>query len=147
MGSMHSGLEEVLKNKQLEDMAEYFAARARGQVGLMVTGGIAPNNAGRVKYLAAKLDSPNEVFRHKIVTESVHEAGGKICLQILHSGRYGYHHWAVSSSPIKSPISMFTPKALSSSGVEQTISDFVRCAELASEAGYDGVEVWAARAT
>jgi 2,4-dienoyl-CoA reductase (NADPH2) len=138
---MHSGLEEVLKNNQLEAMADYFAERARGQVGLIVTGGIAPNNAGRVKYMAAKLDSPDEVFQHKIVTKGVHEADGKICLQILHSGRYAYHHGAVSSSPIKSPISMFTPTALTSSGVDQTINDFVNCAELAAEAGYDGVEV------
>ena len=107
----------------------------------MVTGGIAPNNAGRVKYFAAKLDSPDEVFRHKIVADAVHEADGKIALQILHSGRYAYHHQAVAPSAIKSPISPFTPAALSAAEVEQTISDFVRCAELAAEAGYDGVEV------
>lgn len=141
MGSMHTGLEELVgPSGGLDDMARYFAERAP-QVGLMVTGGVAPNNAGRVKYLAAKLNSKSEVAQHKVVSQAVHAAGGKIAMQILHSGRYGYHHWSVAPSPLKSPISWFTPHALSSREVEGTIEDFVRCAALAQEAGYDGVEV------
>jgi len=141
MGSMHTGLEEVVKNGKLDDMAEYFAVRARGGVGLCVTGGIAPNNAGRVQYFAAKLSNDSEAEKHRVVAEAVHDAGGKIAMQILHTGRYAYHHWAVSSSTKKSPISMFDPSALTTSQIESTIEDFVRCAELAAKAGYDGVEI------
>lgn len=141
MGSMHTGLEDVETGGRLEDMAEYFAARARGGVGLSVTGGIAPNNAGRVTYMAAKLSTAREMRKHQCVAEAVHSEGGKIAMQILHSGRYGYHHWAVAPSAVKSPISMFKPKALSGGDVERTIDDFVTCAQLASEAGYDGVEI------
>jgi 2,4-dienoyl-CoA reductase (NADPH2) len=143
MGSMHTGLEEngFLFPSQLDDLAEYFAERARGGVGLMVTGGIAPNNAGRTFYGAAKMSSGAEAGYHKVVTERVHAEGGKIAMQILHTGRYGYHNFVVSASSIKSPIGWFTPAALSASGVEQTIADYVRCAELARSAGYDGVEI------
>eukprot|EP00512_Aurantiochytrium_limacinum_P013581 CAMPEP_0171567108 /NCGR_PEP_ID=MMETSP0961-20121227/966_1 /TAXON_ID=87120 /ORGANISM="Aurantiochytrium limacinum, Strain ATCCMYA-1381" /LENGTH=728 /DNA_ID=CAMNT_0012120971 /DNA_START=157 /DNA_END=2343 /DNA_ORIENTATION=+ len=141
MGSMHSGLEDVETNGKLEAMAEFFAARARGGVGLCVTGGVAPNNAGRVKYFAAKMDSAKDRDKHKVVTDAVHGEGAKIAMQILHAGRYAYHHWAVAPSPVKSPISLFRPKALSESGIQTTIEDFVRAAELAGEAGYDGVEV------
>ena len=139
MGSMHTGLEET-KNG-FERMAAYFAERARGGVGLMVTGGIAPNRQGWVAPFAAKLSTSGEVKKHRIVTEAVHAEGGKICMQILHAGRYGYHPLAVGPSAIKSPISPFKPWALSRRGVRSTIEDFVRCAALAQEAGYDGVEV------
>jgi 2,4-dienoyl-CoA reductase (NADPH2) len=139
MGSMHTGLED--RRKDYEKLAAYFAERARGGVGLIVTGGIAPNVAGWVAPLAGKLNRPWEVGRHRLVAQAVHQEGGKICMQILHAGRYGYHPFVVAPSKIKSPISLFTPRALSSRGVERQIAAFVRCARLAREAGYDGVEV------
>lgn len=110
-------------------------------MGLIVTGGISPNNAGRGSIGAAKMSTKAESQHHHIVTNSVHEAGGKIAMQILHTGRYGYHFSPVSASAIKAPIGWFTPKALTSSEVRATIDDFVKCAELAKAAGYDGVEV------
>ncbi|HJN77114.1 MAG TPA: NADPH-dependent 2,4-dienoyl-CoA reductase [Myxococcota bacterium] len=136
MGSMHIGLEE---ERDYGRMAAYFAARA--SVGLIVTGGIAPNRAGWGKPFAAKLAGPGEVKRHRQVTDAVHAAGGHIAMQILHTGRYAYHPFSVAPSRIKSPITPFTPRALSTSGVEGQIEDFVRCGVLAKEAGYDGVEV------
>lgn len=139
MGSMHTGLEEM-KNGH-ERLAAYFAERARGEVGLIVTGGIAPNRAGWVAPFAAKLSTKKEAKKHQIITEAVHAEGGKICMQILHAGRYGYHPLAVAPSAIKSPISPFKPWALTKGGVEGTIKDFVKCAALAQEAGYDGVEI------
>lgn len=139
MGSMHTGLEET--GDGFEKMAAYFAERAQGGVGLIVTGGIAPNRAGWVKPFSAKLSTRREARRHEVITQAVHDAGGKICMQILHSGRYGYHPLAVSPSSLKSPISPFKPWALSRRGVERTIRDFVHCAALAREAGYDGVEI------
>lgn len=139
MGSMHTGLED--RRKDYEKLAAYFAERARGGVGLIVTGGIAPNVAGWVAPLAGKLNRPWEVGRHRLVAQAVHQEGGKICMQILHAGRYGYHPFVVAPSKIKSPISLFTPRALSGRGVERQIAAFVRCARLAREAGYDGVEV------
>lgn len=139
MGSMHTGLEET-KNG-FEKMAAYFAERARGGVGLMVTGGIPPNRQGWLTPFGSKLSTHSEARKHQIVTKAVHDEGGKICLQILHAGRYGYHPLAVAPSNIKSPISPFKPWALTSGGVERTIRAFVRCAALAQEAGYDGVEV------
>lgn len=139
MGSMHTGLED--RRKDYEKLAAYFAERARGGVGLIVTGGIAPNVAGWVAPLSGKLNRPWEVGRHRLVARAVHEEGGKICMQILHAGRYGYHPFAVAPSKIKSPISPFTPRALSDRGVERHINAFVRCACLAREAGYDGVEI------
>jgi len=139
MGSMHVGLEE--ERGRLEKMAAYFAARAKGGVGLIVTGGVAPNRAGAVKPFAAKLSNRYEVWKHRTVTDAVHDAGGKIAMQILHAGRYAYLPWSVAPSAIKSPITPFKPKALSQGGVERTIRDYVVCAQRAQEAGYDGVEV------
>ncbi len=139
MGSMHVGLEEEWG--RLQKMAAYFAARARGGVGLIVTGGVAPNRAGWVKPFAAKLSNFWEVWKHRPVTDAVHEAGGKIAMQILHAGRYAYHPLAVAPSRLKSPISPFKPFALSTRGVQRTIRDFARCARLARKAGYDGVEI------
>ncbi len=139
MGSMHTRLEE--SKNGFEKMAAYFAERARGQVGLIVTGGIAPNRAGWVAPFAAKLSTKKEARNHKKITEAVHAEGGKICMQILHSGRYAYHPFGVAPSKLRSPITPFSPKALSTKGVENTIKDYVKCAGLAQEAGYDGVEV------
>lgn len=139
MGSMHTGLEEA-KNG-FERMAAYFAERARGGVGLIITGGVAPNMAGWTAPFGAKLTSSREARKHAQITKAVHAEGGKICMQILHTGRYGYHPLNVAPSPIKAPIGMFKPWKLTGRGVERTIRHFVRCAELAKEAGYDGVEI------
>ena len=139
MGSMHTGLEEARWN--FEKMAAYFAERAKGGVGLIVTGGISPNYAGRISPFGAKLTNVWEVHKHKAVTRAVHAVGGKIALQILHTGRYAYHPFAVAPSAIKSPISPFKPKALSEKQIEKTIQHFVRCAVLAQRTGYDGVEI------
>jgi len=139
MGSMHTGLEEVKDG--YEKMAAFYAERARGQVGLIVTGGIAPNRAGWTKPFAKKLTSLKEAQNHKQITEAVHKEGGKICMQILHAGRYGYHPFLVAPSKIKSPITPFKPWALSSRGVDSTIEDFVQCAKFAQEGNYDGVEI------
>lgn len=139
MGSMHTGLEDRVRD--FGKLAEYFAARARGGVGLMVTGGFSPNVAGWLKPLSSRLSSRWQAAKHRRITEAVHAAGGRICLQILHAGRYGYHPFSVAPSAIKSPITPFTPRALSGRGVERTIRDFVRCATLARDAGYDGVEI------
>ena len=139
MGSMHTGLEE--EKGGFERMAAFYAERARGEAGLIVTGGIAPNRAGWVAPFGAKLSNSREAKKHSLITKAVHDNGGHICMQILHTGRYAYHPFAVAPSKIKSPITPFTPKALSSRGVEKTIKDFVKCSELAKEAGYDGVEI------
>ena len=139
MGSMHTGLEE--KPGGFERMAAYFAERAKGGVGLMVTGGIAPNDEGGVYSGAAKLSTAEEAEKHLVVTRAVHDAGGKICLQILHAGRYAYSPRQVAPSAIKAPINPFTPKELDEEGIEKQISDFVTCARLAQSAGYDGVEI------
>jgi 2,4-dienoyl-CoA reductase (NADPH2) len=138
MGSMHTGLED---GRDLGKLAAYFRERAEGQVGLIVTGGFAPNIAGWTKPFAGTLSTSGAARRHRIVTDSVHQAGGKIALQILHTGRYGYHPMAVAPSRLKSPISPFTPYALSARGVERQIRAFVNCAAKAREAGYDGVEI------
>ena len=138
MGSMHTGLEDGNNHKRLQ---AYFAERARGGVGLMVTGGYAPNIAGWVKPFAGTLSSSRVAAKHKTVTDAVHHEGGKIALQILHAGRYAYHPLLVAPSKIKSPITPFNPRALSTGGVEKQIKAFVRCAVLAREAGYDGVEI------
>ncbi|MCM2495150.1 NADPH-dependent 2,4-dienoyl-CoA reductase [Burkholderia glumae] len=139
MGSMHTGLED--SRKTLPRLADYFAERARGGVGLIVTGGFAPNLAGWTKPFGGTLASHAAARRHRAIADAVHAEGGKIALQILHTGRYGYHPLAVAPSRIKSPISPFTPRALSAAGVERQIRAFVRCAVLAREAGYDGVEI------
>lgn len=139
MGSMHTGLEE--RPGGFERMAAYFAERARGGVGLMVTGGIAPNDEGGVYAGAAKLSTEKEAEQHRLVTDAVHAAGGKICLQILHAGRYAYSPRQVAPSAIQAPINPFKPKALDEEGIEKQIGDFVNCARLAQSAGYDGVEV------
>ena len=139
MGSMHTGLED--KSKDYPKLAAYFRERAEGGVGLMVTGGIAPNIRGWLAPFGGKLSWSWETGRHKIVTEAVHSAGGRIAMQILHAGRYGYHPLSVSSMGKKAPINPFTPQALSARQVEATIRDYVHCARLAREAGYDGVEV------
>lgn len=139
MGSMHTGLED--RARDFDKLAAYFAARARGGVGLMVTGGIAPNLRASLAPLASKLSWRWETARHRKVTSAVHAEGGHICMQILHAGRYAYHPFSVAPSAVKSPITPFRPKALSERGVEQQIRSFVRCASLAREAGYDGVEV------
>jgi len=139
MGSMHTGLEE--QPGGFERMAAYFAERAKGGVGLMVTGGIAPNDEGGVYSGAAKLSTAEEAEKHLVVTRAVHAEGGKICLQILHAGRYAYSPRQVAPSAIQAPINPFTPKELDEAGIEKQISDFVTCAQLAQSAGYDGVEI------
>jgi 2,4-dienoyl-CoA reductase (NADPH2) len=139
MGSMHTGLEDG--RKHFERMAVYFAERARGEVGLIVTGGYAPNIEGWAKPFAGTLATSGAARRHQVITRAVHAEGGKIALQILHTGRYGYQPFCVAPSRIQSPISPFTPRELSERGIQRQINAFVRCAKLAREAGYDGVEV------
>lgn len=139
MGSMHTGLEDRFYN--YVKLAEYFRERAKGGVGLIVTGGISPNRQGWLLPFGGTMNSAADVWNHRIVTQAVHEEGGKIVMQILHSGRYGYQPFVVSASSKKSPISMFKPRALSERGIQSTIRDYVRCAELARKAGYDGVEI------
>jgi 2,4-dienoyl-CoA reductase (NADPH2) len=139
MGSMHTGLED--KAADFDKLAEYFAERARGGVGLMVTGGISPSIEGWLKPFGGRLSMPWHVARHRKVTRAVRAEGGRICMQILHAGRYGYQPLSVAPSKIKSPITPFTPRALSARSVERTIRDFVNCANLAQDAGYDGVEI------
>ena len=138
MGSMHTGLEET---KDWNRVAEFYAARARGGVGLVVTGGMAPNKEGGVFPGAAGLFNDQDIANHRVVTDRVHDAGGKIAMQILHAGRYAYGPECVSASAIKSPISPFPPKELDEDGIEKQIADFVTAATRAKEAGYDGVEV------
>lgn len=139
MGSMHVGLEEV--EGGYERMAAFYAERAQGQVGLIVTGGISPNDAGVTFAGGSKLDSIAEAEKHKIITQAVHDAGGKIAMQILHTGRYSYQPENVAPSAIQAPINPVKPHALSSAEVHQTIDDFANCAKLAQYAGYDGVEI------
>ncbi len=139
MGSMHTGLEDGRKN--FPRMAAFFAERARGGVGLIVTGGFAPNFEGWAKPFAGTLSTSGAAARHRLVTDAVHHEDGKIALQILHTGRYGYSPLCVAPTRLKSPISPFTPRALSGRGIERQIRAFERCARLAREAGYDGVEV------
>ncbi|HQN09409.1 MAG TPA: NADPH-dependent 2,4-dienoyl-CoA reductase [Thermoanaerobaculia bacterium] len=139
MGSMHTGLED--RASRFPRLAAYFAARARGGAGLIVTGGFAPNVEGWLSPFGSRLASARAARAHRPITDAVHAEGGRIALQILHSGRYGYTPLAVAPSRIKSPISPFTPRALTARGVERQIRAFVRCGVLAREAGYDGVEV------
>jgi 2,4-dienoyl-CoA reductase (NADPH2) len=139
MGSMHTGLED--DPKHFHRLTAYFAERARGGVGLIVTGGFAPNIEGWAAPFSGRLTTSAAAHKHRPITDAVHAEGGRIALQILHTGRYGYHPLAVAPSRLRSPISPFTPRALSARGVERQIRGFVRCAKLAREAGYDGVEV------
>ncbi|MFC1412632.1 FAD-dependent oxidoreductase [Streptacidiphilus sp. N1-12] len=139
MGSMHVGLEEAPNG--FARMAAFYAERARGGVALMVTGGIAPNEAGRPSPHGAKLTTAAEAEQHRVVTEAVHREGGRIALQLLHFGRYAAHPGLVAPSALRAPISRFTPHALTDSEIEQTVEDFARAAALAQQAGYDGVEV------
>ncbi|WP_328939431.1 NADPH-dependent 2,4-dienoyl-CoA reductase [Streptomyces tauricus] len=139
MGSMHIGLEEA--EHGFERMAEFYATRARGGVGLIVTGGIAPNDAGRPYDGGAKLTTDAEAEQHAEITAAVHREGGKIAMQILHFGRYAYHQDLVAPSALQAPISPYPPRALTDDEVEQTIDDYARTARLARSAGYDGVEI------
>tara|TARA_B100001971_G_scaffold215190_1_gene259687 strand:+ start:124145 stop:126193 length:2049 start_codon:yes stop_codon:yes gene_type:complete len=139
MGSMHTGLEEAKNGFQ--KMARFYEERAKGGVGLIVTGGIAPNFQGRTFPLAMQLSFPWQVKKHKLITDAVHKHDGKICLQILHTGRYAYSPFAVSASSTKSPISPFKARAMTKLEIRKTIFDFANCAKMAQKAGYDGVEI------
>ncbi|HCH25446.1 MAG TPA: NADPH-dependent 2,4-dienoyl-CoA reductase, partial [Oceanospirillaceae bacterium] len=139
MGSMHTGLEEAKHGFQR--LADFYAERAKGGVGLIVTGGVAPNSQGLVFQGAIALDDESKVAEHQIVTQAVHAAGSKICMQILHTGRYAYIPDSIAPSAIKAPINPFTPKEVTSVEIEQQIEDFVNCAKLAQQANYDGVEI------
>ncbi|HFA51972.1 MAG TPA: NADPH-dependent 2,4-dienoyl-CoA reductase [Bacteroidetes bacterium] len=139
MGSMHTMLEELPGGQ--ERAAVFYAERARGQVGLIVTGGIAPNMEGAVGFGAAAMTTPEEAAKHKVITGAVHKEGGKICMQVLHTGRYAYHTNSVAPSPIQAPINKFKPREMTPDDIERTIGDYAKCAALAQEAGYDGVEI------
>lgn len=139
MGSMHTGLEEAPNG--YERMAAFYGERAKGGVALIVTGGIAPNEAGRVSRGGGVMDTEEEAKHHRVVTDAVHKEGGKIAMQILHTGRYGYHDKIVGASNLRAPINMFKPHPLTEEEIFQTIEDFARCSELAKLAGYDGVEI------
>lgn len=139
MGSMHTGLEELPDGH--DRMAAFYAERARGGAALIVTGGIAPNEAGCIADYGARMVTEEEARKHRVITRTVHDEGAKICMQILHTGRYAFHKKLVAPSAIQAPINIFKPKELSPEDIEQQISDFVRCARLAKAAGYDGVEI------
>ncbi|MCL1125709.1 NADPH-dependent 2,4-dienoyl-CoA reductase [Shewanella surugensis] len=139
MGSMHTHLEEAPNG--FERMAAYYAERAAGGVGIIVTGGFAPNIEGGGMPNATMIDSPGDIEKHRLITDAVHKEGGVICMQILHTGRYAYHPHSVSCSPFQSPITPFKPKELDEAGIEKQIEDFVRCAVNTREADYDGVEI------
>ena len=139
MGSMHTGLEE--EKNGIDRIATYYAERAKGGVGLIVTGGISPNIQGWTAPFSARMSTQKHAKHHQKITEAVHKEGGKICMQILHSGRYGYHPFNVAPSKIKSPITPFKPFKLTKSGINRTIRDFVNSAKLSKVAGYDGVEI------
>ncbi|TDM62455.1 NADPH-dependent 2,4-dienoyl-CoA reductase [Acinetobacter sp. KU 011TH] len=139
MGSMHTGLEDRFYN--YPKLAAYFEERAKGGVGLIVTGGISPNRQGWLAPAGGTMNSLFDIPQHRLVTHAVHKHGSKILMQILHAGRYGYQPFAVSSSPIKSPISPFKPRQLSEKNILSTIDDYAHCADIAKKAGYDGVEI------
>ncbi|MDR6493756.1 FAD-dependent oxidoreductase [Paraburkholderia sp. 22099] len=139
MGSMHTGMEDRFWH--YPQLAAYFRERAKGGVGLIVTGGISPNRQGWLLPFGGTLNSVFDLRNHRLLTEAVHAEGGKIALQILHAGRYGYQPFVVSASAIKSPISRFKPRALSLAGIASTVRDYARCARLAQRAGYDGIEI------
>ncbi len=140
MGSMHLGLEE--RKNGFEKMAKFYSLRAKGGVALIITGGISPNNAGRVA-LGSAIITKKEIKEHKLVTDAVHKEGGKIAMQLLHTGRYGFHKEIVSSSEKRAPINMFIPKKLTTEEILQTIEDFATAANYAKEANYDGIELMA----
>ncbi|PBB07501.1 NADPH-dependent 2,4-dienoyl-CoA reductase [Kocuria sp. WRN011] len=139
MGSMHTGLEE--KEGGEHELAAFYVERVRGGAGLIVTGGVSPNAEGATRKNGAHLSSEDQLPRHRVVTDAVHDAGGFIALQLMHSGRYGMHEHAVAPSPIRAPINKVTPRELSDSDVERTIEDFAHAAQLAQRAGYDGAEI------
>ena len=139
MGSMHTGLEDRFYN--YGKLAAYFAERAKGGVAMMITGGISPNREGWLLPAGGTMNTRADVLNHQRVTRAAHKYDSKIIMQILHSGRYGYHPFVVSASPIKSPISPFKPRKMSIKNIEQTVKDYARCAKLAKQAGYDGVEI------
>ena len=139
MGSMHTGLEEAPNG--FVRLAAFYAERARGGVGLIVTGGFSPNLSGRAYPHAAQLSFPWQIGKHRLITNAVHVEGGKIALQILHAGRYAYHPLAAAPSKLRAPINRFTPRALTRGGIRKTIADYAHCASLAQQAGYDGVEI------
>ncbi len=139
MGSMHTGLEEAPNGFQR--MAAFYKERAAGDVGLIVTGGVAPDETGMIMDKSAKLTTAEEVKNHRLITEAVHATGGKIAMQIMHTGRYGFHDNIVAPTAIKAPINVFKPHALTEPEIETLIDDFSHCAALAKEAGYDGVEI------
>lgn len=139
MGSMHTGLEDRLWHRK--KLAAYFAERARGGVALIITGGFNPNRSGWFYPFAGSMINLADALSHRVVTKAVHKEGGKICLQLLHAGRYSYHPLSKSASAIKSPINPFKPKAMTTKEVEQTVKDFAHAAKLAKRAGYDGVEL------
>ena len=139
MGSMHTGLEEAPNG--FARLAAFYAERARGGVGLIVTGGFSPNLSGRAHAQASQLSFAWQIGKHRLISDAVHAEGGKIALQILHAGRYAYHPLAAAPSRLRAPINRFTPRALTRWGIGKTIADYARCAALAREAGYDGVEV------
>ena len=139
MGSMHTGLEE--EKQGFEKLAAFYEARAKGGVGLIVTGGISPNARGRLAPFGCELSKFWHVNKHKAITTAVHKYDTKICVQLLHAGRYAYHPFSVAPSKIKSPINPFTPSAMSVRQIKGTIKDFAHSANLAAKAGYDGVEI------
>ncbi len=139
MGSMHTGLEDRFYN--YGKLAAYFAERAKGGVAMMITGGISPNREGWLLPAGGTMNTKMDVINHQRVTRAAHKYDSKIIMQILHSGRYGYHPFSVSASPIKSPITPFKPRKMSIKNIEQTVEDYARCAKLAKQAGYDGVEI------
>lgn len=139
MGSMHTMLEEAPNG--FERAAVFYAERAKGQVGIIVTGGISPNEEGCVGPHSAMLTNAEEIAKHRLITDAVHAEGGHICMQILHAGRYAYHPKLVGPSPLQAPINFFKPREMTEEDIERTIEDYAKCAALAQEAGYDGVEV------
>ncbi|WP_018990030.1 NADPH-dependent 2,4-dienoyl-CoA reductase [Aromatoleum toluclasticum] len=139
MGSMHTGLEE--SDNGFRKLAAFYAARARGGVGLIVTGGISPNSEGLIFPGASALTNDEELAQHRLIADAVHAEGGRICMQILHTGRYAYHRGSVAPSPLKAPISPVTPREMTEEDIERTIEEYAGCAALAQRAGYDGVEV------
>jgi 2,4-dienoyl-CoA reductase (NADPH2) len=139
MGSMHTGLED--RARDFPRLAAYYAERAEGGVGLIVTGGFAPNVVGWLKPFGSKLSWPWEVRPHKFLTKAAHDGGAKICLQLLHAGRYAWHPLSVAPSKLKAPINPFTPRAISAHGIERQINAYANAAKLARDAGYDGVEI------